>query len=110
MIGSVDRALKIEHARIWIGHHQVARMVIAMDIDPRLREVVVENAPEHVAQCVALRRVERNADVPRDVPVREQIELAAQHRFVVWRKHASRCSRAASESAPRRRRHRAPAR
>ena len=58
-----------------------------MDIYPSLRKVVVENAPEYLAQCVALRLVERYPDMPRDVPVRKQIQLAAKQRLVIWGKH-----------------------
>src|ERR1022692_1203756 len=46
---SENGILEIQYAWIRIADHQVAGMVIAMHVDARLREVVVEYAPESVA-------------------------------------------------------------
>jgi hypothetical protein len=59
-----------------------------VDVHARLREVVVEDQPERVLERLALRRVERDAEVPCEVPVGEQVELAAQELLVVGRQLA----------------------
>ena len=53
---AVHRVLEIEDAGIGLRHHQVARMVVAVDEDARLREVVVEHEPERVGEHLLLRR------------------------------------------------------
>ncbi len=66
-------------------HHQVARHVVAMHVDRRLREVRIQNAPEHGLERVALRRSQIMLQVSGDVPVGEKAQLPPQQRLVVRR-------------------------
>src|SRR5213080_2030585 len=43
---AVDRILEIQHARVWIDDHEIARMVVTMHVDARLCEVVLEDETE----------------------------------------------------------------
>src|SRR5262245_29817131 len=64
-------------------------MIVAVYEHRRLSEIVVEDLPERVIEHLPLRRRERNAEVLRDIPVREQRELAGEQCFVVGRKLTS---------------------
>ena len=93
-----------------VADHQVARMVVAMDEHPRLREVVGERSRRTPAasdaRCAGVSVAPRCL---RDVPVGEERELA---RAAAPRRRAAarrRASRAASGSARRSHRCRAPA-
>ena len=64
-------------------------MIVAMHEHPRLREIVsaisARTPASSVSRCVG---VERAPQCSRDVPVGEQLELAAQQRLVVRRQRA----------------------
>ena len=70
-----------------VGHHQIARMIVAMDEHARLREIVVEDPAKRLRQRLLLRRAERDAEMAADVPVGKECELAREQRLVVGRQH-----------------------
>ena len=76
---AADGVLKIEDAGIGIGQHQVARMVIAVDVDPRLREIVVEDETEGARERCGLAGIQFDAEMLGDIPVGKEIELAASN-------------------------------
>jgi hypothetical protein len=84
----VDGVLEVEHARIGFAHHQVARHVVTVHEDARLREDVREQPVEDAVEHRGLARVEFETQVAAEIPLREQPEFAAQERFVVRREHA----------------------
>eukprot|EP01022_Parablepharisma_sp_SALTPOND_P033110 TRINITY_DN881_c1_g1_i15.p1 TRINITY_DN881_c1_g1~~TRINITY_DN881_c1_g1_i15.p1 ORF type:complete len:1351 (-),score=485.80 TRINITY_DN881_c1_g1_i15:36729-40781(-) len=83
--GAVDRILEIDDARIALGqHHQVARMVVAMDIDLRLRHDVGQDGIEGLVQHRILFIGEGYAQVLADIPLAEQFQLAQQQGTVIF--------------------------
>jgi hypothetical protein len=60
-------------------------MVVAMDEDARLREVVVEDEAERACESGRLRGRQGDAEMLRDIPVGEEVELAREKRLVVRR-------------------------
>ena len=82
---AIYRILKIEDAGIRFGCHQVARMIVAMHIYARLRQIAGEDATEAFFQRAPLAIAKRHAEMFGDVPLRKQVEFAAQQRFVVRR-------------------------
>ena len=95
----VHRILEVENARIGgsgriSGHrrlsdeHQIARVVVPMDKDLRLRQIVIEERSENGAQIGHLTGVERKTEVPGDIPVRKQVEFSLQQRAVVHGQNA----------------------
>ena len=70
---------------IGIGDHQVARHEVAVDEELRLRQMVGDQHVEHLRERVALLGGKRCAEVPADVPLGEELELATQQRLVVRR-------------------------
>ena len=60
VIGPVHRVLEVEHARVGLAHHQVARVVVAMHEHARLREIVREHRARTRAssacRCVGVER------------------------------------------------------
>ena len=70
------------------NQHQVARVVIAVHVHPRLREAARDDRVERAVEHLPLRRRQRDAEMARDVPVREQRELAPQQGVVVGRQRA----------------------
>ena len=67
-------------------NHQIARMVVAMHVYTGLGKIVGEDALEHLFQLGLLFVVERYAQMFGDIPLGEQVQFAAQQRFVVERK------------------------
>ena len=57
-------------------HHQVARVVVAVHEDRRLRQVVLQDQVEGLAHHLALGVGQLDAFVPRQVPVGKQHQLA----------------------------------
>src|SRR6202022_2013463 len=55
---------------------------------PRLRQIVVEYESESRGENGALRIAHRDPELPRDVPLGENIQLALEHGLVVWRQRA----------------------
>lgn len=82
---AVQGVLEIEDTRVGLAEHQVARHIVAMDEHPRLLQRAAYQQvadPLPAGQRLAL---QFHAEVAGQVPVGEQLQLAAQHRFVVGR-------------------------
>lgn len=82
---AVQGVLEVEDARVGLAEHQVARHIVAMDEHPRLLQRAAYQQvadPLPAGQRLAL---QLHAEVAGQVPVGEQLQLAAQHRFVVGR-------------------------
>ena len=84
----VNGVLKVEHSRIGVGQHQVARHEIAMHVSSGLGQVVCEDKAEHRFQGLPLANVQLEAEVALQVPLGKQIEFASQQGFIVERQHA----------------------
>src|SRR5690606_4935783 len=86
---ALDRILEVDDARpALLEDHQVAAVVVAMHMDDRLREDIVEQLVERRAQAVLLVVAERDATMAGDVPLGIKRELAREQRAVVGREAA----------------------
>ncbi len=82
---AVQGVLEVEDARVGLAEHQIARHIVPMDEHPRLLQRAAYQQvadPFPAGQRLAL---QLHAEVAGQVPVGEQLQLAAQHRFVVGR-------------------------
>ena len=84
-----DRVLEVENAgpgRVALGvHHQVAAVEVAVHQHGRLGLAGLQDQLEALLQLFLLPGVQRHAAVARDIPLGEEVELAAQQRAVVGR-------------------------
>ena len=86
---AVHRVLEIEDAGIGLAHHQVARVVVAVHEDARLREIVVED--ERGTPAASVSRCAASSAMPRCLATYQSGKSSssrAQQRLVVGRQRA----------------------
>ncbi|MNN35711.1 hypothetical protein D3C81_1495700 [compost metagenome] len=87
---AVDRVLEVQHAWVWRALHQVARHVVAVHQHLGLGQGTVDQQLAHTLPGGLLGFAEGQAELPPDVPLREQFDFTTQQRIVVawqWRVH-----------------------
>ncbi len=83
--GPEDRILEIENARIGIAEHEIARHVIAMHVDLRLRQRASRERREERLHRFARERVRRHIEVTPEIPLREERQLTLEENVVIRR-------------------------
>ncbi len=82
---AVYRILKVDDARVGLGHHQIARVVVAVHIDARLREIVGDYAREDGIESCVLHIAQGYTKVLSDIPLGEQAHLLQKQFLVIGR-------------------------
>ena len=86
---ATDRVLKIQDPGIRTAsadaHHEIARVIVAMDEHARLRERFRDQHIEDLVHCVLIGLVQHQAEMTIAEPLREQAHFPAQEHFIVRR-------------------------